>query len=282
MSKAHLCYPNSFHSITVRCILENGNFIEDTAYFYVKSNINEEKTIKIQLFKNLCIGSYTLCYCTYGNDKVTLYTDCHCDRCNRNCPYSRIIHGSNDGKLKYFPDKTTPYYEVGTCYCKDACIITESQINNYYRESDFIPREPYRDPNAPYEAAIFGAFFGTAAAFILGPAAIPVIGLSGWTAATGLSATAVLTGVLGGGGAISSYFATLNSSDGKVCVNLPTINIGNCNGRDVNEIGVPIYLKESDYQHFDTNTSKSDLINKINNHPITTLIAQYPRLFKKK
>ena len=33
MSKAHLCYSNSFHSITVRYILENGIFIEDTAYF---------------------------------------------------------------------------------------------------------------------------------------------------------------------------------------------------------------------------------------------------------
>ena len=62
---------------------------------------------------------------------------------------------------------------------------------------------------------------------------------------------------------------------------MPTINIGNCNGRDVNEIGVPIYLNESDYQHFDTNMTKSDLINKINNHPITALITQYPRLFKK-
>ena len=33
MSKAHLCYPYSIHSITVHFILNDGKFVEDTAYF---------------------------------------------------------------------------------------------------------------------------------------------------------------------------------------------------------------------------------------------------------
>ena len=275
MSKTSFCYPNSIYSIRVAYILDDGKFIEDTAYFNIKSNINKCNNNEIKLFKDLNID--LTCKCKYEKDKVTLIVCFYCDICGDPTCISNYID-----KLSFYSNKIKPVYDKYCCLiCKKTSIIIEMNFNSYYRESDFIPREPYRDPNAPYEAAIFGAFFGTAAAFILGPAAIPVIGLSSWTAATGLSATAVLTGVLGGGGAISSYFSTLNSSDGKVCVNSPTINIGNCNGRDVNEIGVPIYLKASDYQHFDTNMTKSDLINKINNHPITTLIAQYPGLFKK-
>jgi len=137
MSKAHLCYPNSIHSIRVSYILNDGNFIEDTLYINIKTYI--------------------------------------CDECN------------------------------------NTCVVMEIISHPYYRESDFIPRQPYRDSNAPIAAGIFR----TASAFILGPVTIPVIGLSGWTAATWLSATVVLTGVLGSGVAISSYIATLNSSDGK-------------------------------------------------------------------
>ena len=269
------------------------NLLKILLIFYVKSNEDKKGCIEIKLFKGLDID--LTCSCEYGgyfNDHVILSYTYHC-KCWRGCKRDIIWNEYKEKvelkKIGFYPEEKK--YKFDTYICdngltyyncdKKSCFCVEVISHPYYRESDFIPREPYRDPNAPIAAAIFGAFFGTAAAFILGPAAIPVIGLSSWTAATGLSATAVLTGVLGGGGAISSYFSTLNSSDGKVCVNSPTINIGNCNGRDVNEIGVPIYLKASDYQHFDTNMTKSDLINKINNHPITTLIAQYPGLFKK-
>ena len=277
MSKAHLCYPYSIHSITVRFILNDGKFVEDTAFFNVKSNINEEKTISVNLFEKNHYGSCrTTCYCRYGNDKIILYTKQTCDRCGYPCPSSELSPSDNNGKITYYPRSYDPHYASSICNCCGyTCIITETRINPYYRESDFIPREPYRDPNAPITAAIFGAFFGILLGFILGPGAISIIS---WTTPPPPNTT-VLTCVLVN--AVSSYLKTSNSRDGQVCINLPTINVGNCNGRDLNEIGIPIYLKESDYQHFETNTSKSDLINKINNHPITTLIAQYPRLFKK-
>jgi hypothetical protein len=288
MSKAHLCYPYSIHSIRVAYILDNGKFIEDTAYFNVKSNIDQKGCIEIKLFKGLDID--LKCRCEYSNDHIKFSYIYFCK--SGLGGKSEIIWNEYKEslalkKIPFYPEEKKHKYETYICShddyyhcCKKSCFCVEVISHPYYRESDFIPREPYKDPNAPLAAGVFGAFFGTAAAFILGPAAIPVIGLAGWTAATGLSGTAILVGVLGGGGAISSYFATLNN-DGKICINLPTINVGNSQERPVNEIGVPIYLRESDYQQFDTKMTKSDLINKINNHPITAMIAQYPRLFKK-
>jgi hypothetical protein len=53
MSKAHLCYPNSVHSIRVAYILDDGKFIEDTAFFNVKSNVDKMNMIGIDLFQCL-------------------------------------------------------------------------------------------------------------------------------------------------------------------------------------------------------------------------------------
>ena len=269
MSKTSFCYPNSIYSIRVAYILDDGKFIEDTAYFNIKSNINKCNNNEIKLFKDLNID--LTCKCKYEKDKVTLIVCFYCDICGDPTCISNYID-----KLSFYSNKIKPVYDKYCCLiCKKTSIIIEMNFNSYYRESDFIPREPYRDPNAPITAAIFGVFFGTLLGFILGPGAISIIS---WTTPPPPNTT-VLTCVLVN--AVSSYLTTSNSNDGKVSINLPTINVGNCNGRDLNEIGIPIYLKESDYQHFETNTSKNDLINKINNHPITTLIAQYPRLFKK-
>jgi len=96
MSKAHLCYPNSIHSITVGFILDDGKFVKDTAFFNVKSNINEEKTISVRLFDKIHYGSCrTICYCRYGNDKIILYTEQTCYRCGYTCCFNEITHNGN-------------------------------------------------------------------------------------------------------------------------------------------------------------------------------------------
>jgi len=68
MSKAHLCYPNSVHIIRVAYILDDGKFIEDTAFFNVKSNVYKKGCIEIKLFKGLDID--LTCRCKYLNDHI--------------------------------------------------------------------------------------------------------------------------------------------------------------------------------------------------------------------
>ena len=79
MSKAHLCYPNSIHSIRVAFILDDRQFIEDTVYFNVKSNVNEKDSINIKLFKGLNIDLE--CMCEYGNDEISIGYNFKCDNC---------------------------------------------------------------------------------------------------------------------------------------------------------------------------------------------------------
>ena len=276
MSKVHLCYPNSFHSITVRCILENGNFIEDTAYFYVKSNINEKDSIDIRLFKDFWDLDITS-DCTYGNNELMIGYSFRCHYCRTR--KSRDISWGKNKKISFYPDIMADFYDTISC-CEKSCFIITINPNPYYIEFDFESKQPYRDPNAPILAGIFGLFAGAATALTFDVAGIPLVEMAALGATTGLTPIAAGVLTLGGSGTISSYFSTL-SNDGNLCINLPTINVGNSQGRALNEIGVPIYLTESDYQQIATNTSKSDLINKFNNHPITSLIAQYPGLFKK-
>jgi hypothetical protein len=175
------------------------------------------------------------------------------------------------------PNTYSPHYAKQTCCCGYTCIISITQINPYYRKSDFEAKQPYRDPNAPFAAAIFGLWAGAATALTFGAAGIPLAGMAALGATTGLTPIAAGVLTLGGSGAISSYFATLNN--GSLTVSLPSLTVGESNNRPVNEIGVPIDLKNSDYQRYTTNTTKNDLINKIKNQSIDSVKAQYPRLF---
>ena len=70
MSNAHLFYPNCISSIRVAYILDNRTFIEDTAYFNVKSNINYLIKTNIKLFKGLNID--LKCMCEYGNVELRI------------------------------------------------------------------------------------------------------------------------------------------------------------------------------------------------------------------
>ena len=279
MSKASFCYPYSIHSTRVAYILNDGKFVEEIAIFRIGEFESGYGTVYEYLFKNINIdGSAVTCQCINDNQKITLETKFRCGFCKSRRTVTVNLNGN--GKIDFYPTKYPNQIGSIICDCNKSCIIIESQINAYYRESDFESKQPYRDPNAPFAAAIFGAFAGVATALTFGAAGIPLAGMAALGATTGLTPIVASVLTLGGSGAISSYFSTL-SNDGNLCINLPTINVGNSQGRALNEIGVPIYLTESDYQQIATNTSKSDLINKFNNHPITSLIAQYPGLFKK-
>ena len=276
MSKASFCYPYSIHSIRVAYILNDGKFIEETAIFRIGEFESGYGSTSKCLFKNINIdGSGVTCQCINDNQKITLETYFRCGFCKSGRTVTVYLNG--DGKIDFYPTKYPNQIGSIICDCNKSCIIIESQINAYYRESDFESKQPYRDPNAPFAAAIFGAFAGVATALTFGAAGIPLAGMAALGATTGL--TPIAAGVLTLGGAISSFINTNNN--GSLTVSLPSLTVGEYNNRPVNEIGVPIDLKDSDYQRYTTNTTKNDLINKIQNQSIDSVKAQYPRLFAK-
>ena len=276
MSKASFCYPYSIHSTRIAYILNNGTFVEETSIFRIGEFESEYGAVYECLFKNINIdGSEVTCQCINDNQKITLETFFRCGFCKSGRTVTVKLNG--DGKIDFYPTKYPNQIGSITCDCNKSCIIIESQINAYYRESDFESKQPYRDPNAPFAAAIFGAFAGVATALTFGAAGIPLAGMAALGATTGL--TPIAAGVLTLGGAISSFINTNNN--GSLTVSLPSLTVGESNNRPVNEIGVPIDLKDSDYQRYTTNTTKNDLINKIQNQSIDSVKAQYPRLFAK-
>jgi len=276
MSKASFCYPYSIHSTRIAYILNNGTFVEETSIFRIGEFESEYGAVYECLFKNINIdGSEVTCQCINDNQKITLETFFRCGFCKSGRTVTVYLNG--DGKIDFYPTKYPNQIGSIICDCNKSCIIIESQINAYYRESDFESKQPYRDPNAPFAAAIFGAFAGVATALTFGAAGIPLAGMAALGATTGL--TPIAAGVLTLGGAISSFINTNNN--GSLTVSLPSLTVGEYNNRPVNEIGVPIDLKDSDYQRYTTNTTKNDLINKIQNQSIDSVKAQYPRLFAK-
>ena len=278
MSKAHLCYPYSIHSIRVAFILDDGKFIEETAIFRIGEFESGYGSTSKCLFKNINIdGSGVTCQCINDNQKITLETYFRCGFCKSGRTVTVKLNG--DGKIDFYPTKYPNQIGSITCDCNKSCIIIESQINAYYRESDFESKQPYRDPNAPFAAAIFGAFAGVATALTFGAAGIPLAGMAALGATTGLTPIAASVLTLGGSGAISSFINTNNN--GSLTVSLPSLTVGESNNRPVNEIGVPIDLKDSDYLRYPMNTTKEDLINKLKNQSLDSVKAQYPRLFAK-
>ena len=278
MSKASFCYPYSIHSTRVAYILNDGKFVEETAIFRIGEFESGYGTVYEYLFKNINIdGSAVTCQCINDNQKITLETKFRCGFCKSRRTVTVNLNGN--GKIDFYPTKYPNQIGSIICDCNKSCIIIESQINAYYRESDFESKQPYRDPNAPFAAAFFGLFAGVATALTFGAAGIPLAGMAALGATTGLTPIAAGVLTLGGSGAISSYFNTLNN--GSLTVSLPSLTVGESNNRPVNEIGVPIDLKDSDYQRYTTNTTKNDLINKIQNQSIDSVKAQYPRLFAK-
>ena len=278
MSKASFCYPYSIHSIRVAYILNDGKFIEETAIFRIGEFESGYGSTSKCLFKNINIdGSGVTCQCINDNQKITLETYFRCGFCKSGRTVTVKLNG--DGKIDFYPTKYPNQIGSITCDCNKSCIIIESQINAYYRESDFESKQPYRDPNAPFAAAIFGAFAGVATALTFGAAGIPLAGMAALGATTGLTPIAASVLTLGGSGAISSFINTNNN--GSLTVSLPSLTVGESNNRPVNEIGVPIDLKDSDYLRYPMNTTKEDLINKLKNQSLDSVKAQYPRLFKK-
>ena len=277
MSKASFCYPYSIHSIRVAYILNDGKFIEETAIFRIGEFESGYGSTSKCLFKNINIdGSGVTCQCINDNQKITLETYFRCGFCKSGRTVTVKLNG--DGKIDFYPTKYPNQIGSITCDCNKSCIIIESQINAYYRESDFESKQPYRDPNAPFAAAIFGAFAGVATALTFGAAGIPLAGMAALGATTGLTPIAAGVLTLGGSGAISSFINTNNN--GSLTVSLPSLTVGESNNRPVNEIGVPIDLKDSDYLRYPMNTTKEDLINKLKNQSLDSVKAQYPRLFK--
>jgi hypothetical protein len=278
MSKASFCYPNSIHSTRVAYILNDGKFIEETAIFRIGEFESGYGSTYECLFKNINIdGSGVTCQCINDNQKITLETYFRCGFCKSGRTVTVNLNG--DGKIDFYPTKYPNQIDSIICDCNKSCIIIESQINAYYRESDFESKQPYRDPNAPFAAAIFGAFAGVATALTFGAAGIPLAGMAALGATTGLTPIAASVLTLGGSGAISSFINTNNN--GSLTVSLPSLTVGESNNRPVNEIGVPIDLKDSDYLRYPMNTTKEDLINKLKNQSLDNVKAQYPRLFKK-
>ena len=278
MSKASFCYPYSIHSIRVAYILNDGKFIEETAIFRIGEFESGYGSTSKCLFKNINIdGSGVTCQCINDNQKITLETYFRCGFCKSGRTVTVKLNG--DGKIDFYPTKYPNQIGSITCDCNKSCIIIESQINAYYRESDFESKQPYRDPNAPFAAAIFGAFAGVATALTFGAAGIPLAGMAALGATTGLTPIAASVLTLGGSGAISSFINTNNN--GSLTVSLPSLTVGESNNRPVNEIGVPIDLKDSDYLRYPMNTTKEDLINKLKNQSLDSVKAQYPRLFAK-
>jgi len=274
MSKARLYYPYSIHSVRFAYILDDGNFIEETLNININTNKNETDNFDREIFKNINIDNTKIdCCVDYGNDKISV--SCRID-CNCGFPRSFYIFKK---KIQFSEDKKHLFKTYICDECNNTCVAMEIISHPYYRESDFEPKEPYRDPNAPFAAAIFGLWAGAATALTFGAAGIPLAGMAALGATTGLTPIAAGVLTLGGSGAISSYFNTLNN--GSLTVSLPSLTIGEFNNRPVNEIGIPIDLRESDYQRYTTNTTKNDLINKIQNQSIDSVKEQYPRLFAK-
>ena len=265
MSKSSFCYPYSIHSTRVAYILNNGTFVEDTAIFCIKES-EKEAVDECCLFKNINIdGSDVICKYEYENRKIKLETYFRCGFCKSVDQLPVKI--STDEKIEFNHTNSI------ICQCNKSCIIIESQIN-LYRKSDFKFKQPYE---APYAAAIFGLFVGIATAFIFGTD-ITFLQMEPYKPPnlTTPIATGLLT--LGDSGVISSFINTNNN--GSLTVSIPSLIIGDIKNRFVNKIGIPIDLKDSDYQRYSTNTSKEDLINKLKNQSLDSVKAQYPRLFK--
>jgi hypothetical protein len=257
MSEELNFHPYNWHWIRVSYILDNGNFIEDTAYFCVKAGV--DSSVRRQLFEGKT-NNGVLCECIKEGEKVTL----------------NVYFGY---QLKYYwydrignNDTTTYKPNFLTIENDDECIVVEFQFQPYYWK-------PYRDPNAPIAAAIFGIFGGVATALTLGAAAPALlaagVGVSGACAATGLSPIAVAVLSLGTAGGVSSYYETART--GEFTVNMPTINISQ---QEYNRLSS--YEKRNvSYTEFYTPVSRQTLLHKLKNEDIDSVRRQYPRLFSK-
>ena len=258
MSEELSYHPYNWHWIRVSYILDNGKYIEDTAYFCVKQGVDAH--IERQLFEGKTRNK-VICECIKEAEKVIL----------------RVYLGWNYmgfevNRVENYP--TTYNQEFVTLEVKydDECIIAQFQIQPYFWK-------PYRDPNAPLAAAIFGIFGGVATAFTLGLAAPALlsagVGVSGACAVTGLSPIAVTALSLGTVGGVSSYYETLRS--GEFTVNMPTINISQ---QEYNQLSSSQKCNVS-YTEFNTGVSKQTLLNKLKNEDLNSVRRQYPRLFSK-
>ena len=257
MSEELSYHPYNWHWKRVSYILNNGKYIEDTAYFCVKQGVDAH--IERQLFEGKTYQK-VMCECIKESEKVILRV--YLGGKNLGFEVNRI---END-PTKYDPDFVT----LENHY--DECIVAQLQFQPYFWK-------PYRDPNAPLAAGIFGLFAGVATAFTLGLAAPALlsagVGVSGACAVTGLSPIAVTALSLGTVGGVSSYYETLRS--GEFTVNMPTINISQ---QEYNQLSSSQKCNVS-YTEFNTGVSKQTLLNKLKNEDLNSVRRQYPRLFSK-
>jgi len=258
MSEELNFHPYNWHCIRVSYILDNGNFIEDTAYFCVKAGVDSH--IERQLFEGKTRNK-VMCECIKEGEKVIL-------RVFLGWNYS----GFEVNRVENYPTKYDEEFVTLEVKYDDECIIAQFQMQPYYWK-------PYRDPNAPLAAAIFGIFGGVATALTLGAAAPALlaagVGVSGACAATGLSPIAVAVLSLGTAGGASSYYETVRT--GEFTVNVPTINISQ---QEYNRLST--YEKHNvSYTEFQTPVSKQTLLNKLRDEDINSVRRQYPRLFSK-
>jgi len=257
MSEELSYHPYNWHWIRVSYILNDGTFIEDTAYFCVKQDV--DSNIERQLFEGKT-RQKVKCECIKEGTRVTLRVylgregkEFHIDKIQNDTPYAEeIVTLEND------------YY--------DECIIGQIQFQPYFWK-------PYRDPNAAVAAGIFGLWAGLATIATLGIAAPALLaaapGVAAWSGATGLSPIAVCALTYGTAGGVSSYYYT--AKNGQFTVNLPTIHMSI---QDYNNLSSN-QKRDVEYIKFNTGISKRDLLNKLRNEDLNSVRRQYPRLFSK-
>ena len=95
MSEELRFYPYNWHWIRVSYILDNGNFIEDTAYFCVKAGV--DSCIERQLFEGKTHNK-VMCECVKESEKVILrvYLGWH--------PKGFEVNGIENDPTTYNPD----------------------------------------------------------------------------------------------------------------------------------------------------------------------------------
>jgi hypothetical protein len=131
-------YPYNWHWIRVSYILDNGNFIEDTAYFCVKAGV--DSCIERQLFEGKTRNK-VMCECIKEGEKVILrvYLQGHL---NWNCRYYWYDRIGSNHNTTYKPIFLTIEND-------DECIVAEFKFQPYYH--------PFKRPlNSGLAAGIFG------------------------------------------------------------------------------------------------------------------------------